>query len=104
MRREVREELGAQLRPEDLVKLYRWVDWKNHMHTDVYFVRAELDESSLILQKEEVIGMQWVSKQEMLEFVRDMDYRTEDYRAVVEAYIERSIGEGPQPDSAEQLP
>ncbi len=102
--REVREELGAQLRPEDLVKLYRWVDWKNHMHTDVYFVRAELDESSLILQKEEVIGMQWVSKQEMLEFVRDMDYRTEDYRAVVEAYIERSIGEGPQPDSAEQLP
>jgi len=55
-------------------------------------------------QKEEVIGMQWVSKQEMLEFVRDMDYRTEDYRAVVEAYIERSIGEGPQPYSAEQLP
>ena len=43
-------------------------------------------------------------EQEMLEFVRDMDYRTEDYRAVVEAYIERSIGEGPQSDSAEQLP
>ena len=50
------------------------------MLTDVYFVRAELDESSLTLQKEEVIGVQWVSKKEMLEFVKRMEYRTEDLK------------------------
>ena len=92
--REVREELGAELSPEDFVKLYRWVDWKNHMHNEIFFARAGLEESAVVLQKEEVIGVQWVSKQEMLAFVRDMDYRTEDYRHIMADYIETCIPEG----------
>ena len=92
-RRELREELGVSLAPEAFVKLFRWVETDSRMLTDVYFVRAELDESSLTLQKEEVIGVQWVSKGEMLRFVQEMDYRTEDYRKVVGEYIERCIEE-----------
>ena len=88
------QELGAELSPEDFVKLYRWVDWKNHMHNEIFFARAGLEESAVVLQKEEVIGVQWVSKQEMLAFVRDMDYRTEDYRHIMADYIETCIPEG----------
>lgn len=89
--REIREELGVHLPIEDLVKVYRWVDVPDQMLTDIFFIRAELDESSLTLQKSEVEGVQWVPKAEMLELVGKMDYRSESYRAVVSEYIRECI-------------
>ena len=93
--RELREELGVSLPPDSFVKVYRWVEAGARMLTDLYFVRADLDESSLTLQKDEVIGVQWVSKTEMLDFVRDMDYRPESYKNVVAQYIQDCIEEAP---------
>ena len=93
--RELREELGVSLPPDSFVKVYRWVEAGARMLTDLYFVRADLDESSLTLQKDEVIGVQWVSKREMLDFVRDMDYRPESYKNVVAQYIQDCIEEAP---------
>ena len=52
---------------------------------------AALDESALTLQKEEVTGVQWVTRDEILEFVEKMDYRTENYRTVVAEYIRNCI-------------
>lgn len=89
--REIREELGVELAPEEFIKLYRWVDWDSSMHTDIFFVRANLDESTLTLQKDEVAGIQWVSKEEMLRFVREMDYRPQQYKTIVAQYIEDCI-------------
>ena len=91
--REVKEELGVVLPAENFVKLYRWVDWESHMHTEIFFVRADLGESALTLQKEEVIGVQWVSKEEMRRFVGNMDYRPENYKAVVASYIRDCVDE-----------
>ena len=91
--REMREELGVELPPDDFVKIYRWVEKDAQMLTDLYFVRASLDESGLTLQKSEVLGVQWISKGEMLDFVRQMDYRPECYRSVVAQYIEDCIEE-----------
>ena len=93
--RELREELGVSLPPDSFVKVYRWVEAGARMLTDLYFVRADLDESSLTLQKDEVIGVQWVSKTEMLDFVRDMDYRPDSYKNVVAQYIQDCIEEAP---------
>ncbi len=94
--REMREELRVDLSQEDFVKIYRWVEKDAQMLTDLYFVRANLDENSLTLQKNEVIGVQWVAKREMLDFVRAMDYRPECYKAVVAQYIEDCIQEAPE--------
>ncbi len=91
--RETKEELGVALPAENFVKLYRWVDWESHMHTEVFFVRAQFEESVFTLQKEEVIGVQWIGKAEMLEFIEKMDYRPESYKAVVASYLKDCIGE-----------
>lgn len=93
--RELREELGVSFPPESFVKVYRWVEAQPRMLTDVYFVRADLDESGLTLQKDEVIGVQWVAKAEMLDLVQGMDYRPQQYRSVVAHYIESCIEEAP---------
>ena len=89
--REIKEELGVQLPMEDYTKVYRWIETGSHSLTDVFFVRADLDESALTLQKEEVTGLQWVTRDEILEFVEKMDYRTENYRTVVAEYIRNCI-------------
>jgi len=89
--REAREELGVQLQQEDLIMPYRWMDKQSHMHTEIFFARADPDEGALTLQQEEVDSVRWVSKEEMLEFVRGMDYRPENYKSVVTEYIENSI-------------
>ncbi len=91
--REVKEELGVQLPLEEFVKIYRWVEAEAHMLTDIFFVRADLEESTLTLQKEEVMGVQWVTKAEMLNLIRQMNYRTEIYRTVVGQYVEECIEE-----------
>ncbi len=89
--REIKEELGVQLPMEDYTKVYRWIETESHSFADVFFVRADLDESALTLQKEEVTGLQWVTRDEILEFVEKMDYRTENYRTVVAEYIRNCI-------------
>ena len=89
--REVKEELGVQLPLEGLTKVYRWVDVPDQMLTDVFFIRADLDVSTLSLQMSEVTGAQWVTKAEMLEFVAKMDYRPESYKSVVSEYIRECI-------------
>ena len=89
--REIKEELGVQLPMEDYSKVYRWIETGSHSLTVVFFVRADLDESALTLQKEEVTGLQWVTRDEILEFVEKMDYRTENYRTVVAEYIKNCI-------------
>ncbi len=91
--REVQEELGVALPPENFVKIYRWHEKEVQMFTDVFFVRAEVDDSTLTLQKEEVIGAQWINKGEMLGFIQQMDYRPRQYRAVVTEYITDCIAE-----------
>ncbi|NBJ90516.1 NUDIX domain-containing protein [Acutalibacter sp. 1XD8-36] len=89
--REIREELGVQLPGDDIIKAYRWIETESHSFTDVFFVRADLDDSALTMQTAEVSGLQWVSKAEMLELVGRMDYRTENYRTVVAEYIRECI-------------
>ena len=90
--REVKEELGVELLPEAVIKIYRWHEHADQMLTDVYFVQADLDEHALTLQKDEVLGAQWVSRKEMLAFIDKMDYRPENYKRVVREYIVDCVG------------
>ncbi len=90
--REVREELGLELPPENLVKIYRWHEKEDQMFTDVFFART--GPGGLSLQAEEVMGAQWVGKEEMLAFVKEMSYRPPIYREVVGQYMEDCVEGG----------
>lgn len=91
--REVKEELGMDLPPESFIKVYRMVTEEDHFLTDIYFARAELDERRLRLQKEEVTGVQLLTREEMLEFIKAMEYRPQLYRQVLCQYIEACVAE-----------
>ena len=91
--REVEEELGLKLPPESFIKVYRMVTEEDHFLTDIYFAQAKLEERRLRLQKEEVTGVQLLTREEMLEFIKAMDYRPPLYRQVLCQYIEACIKE-----------
>lgn len=86
--REVREELGLPLAPENMVKVYRWLEKGPQMFTDVFFAYIDPGSGGFTLQKEEVSDIKWLNKAEMLEFVEKLPCRTADYRAVVSQYIQ----------------
>ncbi len=90
-RRELREELGADVPPDSFVPVSRFV-WKEfHSLLDIFFVKADLDAAELTLQETEVAEVKWVSKEEMAEFVAAMEYRPAEYRETVLRYMREAI-------------
>ena len=86
--RELEEELGVGFTPEQMIHVARTVWKQNNSLVDIYFIQADLDETRLHLQKEEVISAKWVKKEEMISFIRAMSsYRPEHYRQIVLQYI-----------------
>ena len=90
-RREISEELGVLFPPDRFLHIARFV-WNEYHHLiDIFFLKADLEPGSLHLQKEEVSGVKWVSKEEMLSFIRGMEYRPAGYREAVLHYMEHAF-------------
>lgn len=86
-RREIAEELGADIPPESFSHVTQFV-WSEINHLiDIFFVKADLDISSLTLQESEVSDVKWISADEMKAFVPEMYYRPERYREIVLEFI-----------------
>jgi len=87
--REIHEELGLDL--EDVTFIKR-VIWEKYNHfIDIYIACKDINMSDLVLQKSEVEDVKYVSKEDMIKLIRNMDYRTEDYRSSMETYIRKFI-------------
>lgn len=85
--REIREEIGLDVLPDEL-RLVARVLWDGYHHMiDIYFVNIEYSIQTLILQESEVIGAKEVSINEMLDMVAAMDYRPTEYREIVKNEI-----------------
>lgn len=54
---------------------------------DIFVVCKDISISDLILQKSEVEEVKYVSRDEMINLIRNMDYRPEEYRIVMENYV-----------------
>ena len=82
--REVREEIGLDLNFNDIHSVKRFVwDEKYHHIVDIYFIKKEYELDKLVLQKDEVIAVKKVTDKEMINMVKNMDYRPERYRNIV---------------------
>ena len=58
--------------------------WEQYNHIiDIYFLKIDFDINKLILQKTEVIDIKLISKEKILELVKNMDYRSTEYREIV---------------------
>lgn len=82
-RRELREELGIALEPEELQFLF--TEPFSYVLDDYFLARAEADPASLILEKEEVSEARWFSAEDVETMILDgrfVDYPLEGIRRV----------------------
>lgn len=83
--REIHEELGIKIENLNFVKRITWQKY-NHF-IDIYTVCEDIDICNLTLQKSEVENVKYISKDEMIKLIRNMDYRPEEYRIIMENYV-----------------
>lgn len=83
--REIHEELGIKLENVTLIKRITFEEY--HHFIDIYSVIKDIDISDLILQKSEVEDAKYICRDEMINLIRSMNYRTEEYRIIMENYV-----------------
>lgn len=85
--REVGEELGISLRPEQLRLQCRLK--RRHSLVDLWLAEADFALGDCVLQEEEVADVRWVDSRELLELVQNADYRDrhDEYAAAVADFV-----------------
>ena len=83
--REIHEELGVKIEKVTFLKRVLWEKY-NHF-IDIFVVCKDIDICELTLQKSEVEDAKYVSRDEMIKLIRNMDYRPEEYRIIMENYV-----------------
>ena len=81
--RELEEEVGLALRPEDL--RFVFTEPFSYVLDDYFLTRAEADPDALTLQEEEVSEVRWFSQEEVIAMIGDgrfVDYPVEGIRRV----------------------
>ena len=77
---EVREELGLELNPEDLVLYYGNHSAEQQVFWDDYYIKLDIDDiSKLKLQEEEVESVKWATAEEMKQMMKDGKFLRNHY-------------------------
>lgn len=70
---EIYEELGFTIDIKELTKFY--TQKRNYAYQDAYYLKKDLDINELILQKEEVEYVKWLSIDEIIELIEKDEFR-----------------------------
>lgn len=74
-RRETKEELGIEINPTSKPIRYKW----NNTFTDIWIIKKDIDLKDMILQKEEVADVMWVTREKLEEMIDQGEFhRYED--------------------------
>jgi 8-oxo-dGTP pyrophosphatase MutT (NUDIX family) len=77
---EVREELGLELNPDDLVLYYGNHSAEQQVFWDDYYIKLDIDDiSKLQLQEEEVESVKWATAEEMKQMMKDGEFLRNHY-------------------------
>ncbi|MCL2286877.1 MAG: NUDIX domain-containing protein [Firmicutes bacterium] len=81
--RGLKEEIGLVAIEADMRFVHRFI-WEEYNHmVDVYFLQLDFNLSKLALEEGKVIGAKTITKTEMLQLVKSMYYRPEEYRQFI---------------------
>jgi isopentenyldiphosphate isomerase len=89
--RGLEEEIGLIVCKEDLQPAKRLFRHEINHITDIYFIQKDFDLNALKLNSDEVINVKTIPKNEMLDFLARMDYRTAEYRQCVASEINKRL-------------
>ena len=67
--REVKEELGIEVKPEEIELMMTYK--RNHDFVDVWLARKDIELDDIVMQKEEVADVKWVSTEELEKLIQD---------------------------------
>ena len=67
--REVKEELGITLKPEEIELMMTYK--RNHDFVDVYLVRKDIKIEEIVMQPEEVDAVKWVTPDELTNLIKE---------------------------------
>lgn len=67
--REVKEELGITLKPEELELMMSYK--RNHDFVDVYLARKDINLDEIVMQEEEVAEVKWVKAEELEKLIKE---------------------------------
>lgn len=84
---EIKEEIGLNVIPEELKLFYS--DSDDEVFFDLYFIKKDFDISKLVLQKEEVDSVQWLSIDEILQLISNgffHDAHIEAFEKLLDAF------------------
>jgi len=62
----------------------------NHF-IDIFVLCKDIDISDLTLQKSELDDVKFISAEDMINLIKSMDYRPEEYRIFMENYVNKII-------------
>ena len=62
---EIKEEIGLDVKPEELKLIYTGREDKEQVFFDLFFLKKDIDIKKLTLQKEEVDSVEWLSVDEI---------------------------------------
>lgn len=71
-RRELREELGMDVSPQELAPIGRLR--RRNSFSDLWLVRRDVERENLVLQKEEVADARWVTRDELERMIREKEF------------------------------
>ena len=87
--RGLKEEVGLLIHAVDIKSHKRFV-WQDYNHiVDIYFIQNNFDLMRLSLQRDEVINVKTISKNEMIKLVAEMNYRPVEYRQFVTSEVNK---------------
>jgi len=87
--REIDEELGIKI---DDIAFIKRVLWEKYNHfIDIFVLYKDINISDLTIQKSELDDVKFISAEEMINLIKSMDYRPEEYRTFMNDYINEII-------------
>ena len=89
---EIKEELGLDVLLEELKLFYS--DYDDEVFFDLYFIKKDFDITKLVLQKEEVDSVQWLSTDEILKLISDGEFHDshiEAFQKLLDDFKERIL-------------
>lgn len=87
--REIDEELGIKI---DNIAFIKRVLWEKYNHfIDIFVLCKDINISDLTIQKSELDDVKFISAEEMINLIKSMDFRPEEYRIIMESYVKEII-------------
>ena len=91
---EIKEELGLTVFPTELELIFSGREDSEQVFFDIYYIKKDFNISDLILQKEEVESVKWLSIKEIIQLINDglfFENHAEEVFRMINIFKERGV-------------